>query len=414
MGIIIGTVIGNYIDDVLFEFVSAYFLHNILKKYYGLSIRDAFKIGYDKDVVHDIIYYSVQGSILPLIGSVVNTFVFFTLINNINAYTTWVAIISTGMTFANQIRQFGDMAIQNSIAEAYPSGKRKLSEFYVSYSMRWRYLFMCLIAFIIVGIIPYLTVVVKSLKAFEYYQGAELFIIAGVVYRLLDPFWSLPDHIMNGANTPSTKSITAYNIIRVVEEVLKVFFIWYFVIFLRVQETWGLFGLVFLLGFGNYVPLIIKSIICYIYIEKKILHVKFYGMSTFVLPTVASIPMVFIARLWYSYVFFSLIDAIGIEFALVVSILLLVVVVLSTYFPIIALLGGFDDYQLWVFRKAVDLAGPSKSIFIFVYKLMEKSVKIARKTGMHGRFPIPYEAAHREIRELMEIKRIALQLQLHS
>lgn len=48
--------IGNYIDDVVFEVVSGSFLHKILKKYYGLSIRDAFKIGYDKDV-------SVQNSI---------------------------------------------------------------------------------------------------------------------------------------------------------------------------------------------------------------------------------------------------------------------------------------------------------------------------------------------------------------
>lgn len=141
------------------------------------------------------------------------------------------------------------------------------------------------------------------------------------------------------------------------------------------------------------------------------MHVKFYGISTFVLPTIASFPMVFIARIWYATAFFPLKAAIGFEFALVVSLILLVIVIIFTYFPIITLLGGFDDYQLFVFKKALDLSGPSKIIFTFIYKLMQISVKIAKKIRMHGRFPIPYEDAHREIRELMELKRSALHAQ---
>ena len=41
-------------------------------------------------------------------------------------------------------------------------------------------------------------------------------------------------------------------------------------------------------------------------------------------------------------------------------------------------------------------------------KIIDKNIKWARKLGWHGRFPIPYEEAHREIRELMEIKRVEL------
>ncbi len=35
-------------------------------------------------------------------------------------------------------------------------------------------------------------------------------------------------------------------------------------------------------------------------------------------------------------------------------------------------------------------------------------VIIAKKFGWHARFPIPYEEAHQEIKELMEIKHVAL------
>jgi hypothetical protein len=82
-----------------------------------------------------------------------------------------------------------------------------------------------------------------------------------------------------------------------------------------------------------------------------------------------------------------------------------VIIVFVTYFPLICILGGFDDYQLFVFKKALEISGPSKPIFGFIYKLMLKSVEIARKLGTHGRFPIPYEEAHHEIRQLMELKR---------
>jgi hypothetical protein len=400
MGIILGTIIGNFLDDVMFEVVAAYYLNRIMKKYYGLTIRDAFKIGYDKDTLRNIFFYSAQSAFIPFLSSAATTYVFFALLENINGYATWTALIATGMSFAGQIRQFKDMSLQNSIAEAYPSGKKKLSEFYVSYSIKWRYLFSLLIATIIVGIIPYFFSMVKSLRAFEFYQGAEMFILAGVFARISEPFLQLPDAIMNGA-----RHITAFNITRVIQEILNIVFTYYFVIVLRVQETWGIFGLVFLLGFKNWVPWIIKTILCYIYIEKRILHVKIYWFTSFILPIVASLPHILIARIWYVIAFIPMKAALGLEVTLAISVSLLFGVILLSYFPLIALFGGFDDYQMFVFKKAVDLSGPSKPIFIFIQKIMDKSVKLSKKIGLHGRFPIPHEDAHREVRELMELKR---------
>jgi hypothetical protein len=52
----------------------------------------------------------------------------------------------------------------------------------------------------------------------------------------------------------------------------------------------------------------------------------------------------------------------------------------------------------------VDLSGPSKFLFVPVLKRIKISVKIGRKLGLHGKFAIPHETAHRQILELMEIK----------
>jgi hypothetical protein len=403
MGIIIGNVIGGYLDDVAFEFVAGYFLHKVLQKHFGLSLRDVFRVKYDRDVLRDIFYYSMQGALIPLLSSFVATYSLFTYVGNINAYTTWSAIIGRGIGFAGQIRQFGDFALQNSIAEAFPNGKKKLAEFYFSSSVKWRYMFMIMIALIIFAIYPFFVVLINEMGALRYYRGAEMFIIPGIFIRLLWPFVEMPDAIMLGS-----KRITQINVIRVGEECAKLFFVWLFVIVLRVQETWGLIGVTFLIGFKDWVPTWIKTTVCYIYINKSVMKLKVNWRGTILIPLIASLPNIAMAQFWYNVVFFPMKAVLGLETTLAISIALFFMVVIFTYFPLIAMLGGLDDYQLFTFRKAVGLAGPSKPLFKAVEWLVLKGVIVAKKLGWHARYPIPPEDAHREIKELMEIKRTSL------
>ncbi len=403
MGILLGNVIGTYVDDIAFEFLSAYYLNKILKKYFGLSLRDAFRAKYDREVLHDIWVYGLQGSLLPILDSFVGTYALLVYVANIPAYATWAGLIATGMSFASQVNQFGDFALETAIAESYPNGKRKLAEFYVSCSIKWRCFFMIMLSFVILGVVPFFAVAVQELSAFQNYQRAEMFIIPGIISRFLWAFVLVPDAIMWGA-----KRISQHTAIRVAEDICKLFFTWLFVIVLRVQVTWGIVGLVFLIGFQDMVAIWIKTLACFWYIEKRILHVNIYWWTTFIVPVLASLPNIALAQFWYYTAFFPLKDALGLEVTLALSIAIYFIIIVFTYFPLCALLGGFDDYQVFVFRKAVDLAGPSKPIFRAVLKLIDANVKRARKWGWHGRFPIPYEDAHREIRELMEIKRTAL------
>jgi len=68
------------------------------------------------------------------------------------------------------------------------------------------------------------------------------------------------------------------------------------------------------------------------------------------------------------------------------------------------LLGGWDDYQMFMFGKAVDLSGPSKPFFKPLYKFMQKCVSLAKRLGTHGKFPIPHEKAHQQATEIMRMK----------
>ncbi len=369
-------------------------------KYFGLRVRDLFEMRYDKVVLRDIVFYGLQGSVLPFVGNFAGTFVFFTYVGNINAYAYWSAIIGMGMGLAGQMGQFGDFALTVAIAESYSSGKKTLAEFYVTYSLRWRFFFMVMLGSIIFGMMPFYFVAIKNLAAYEYYQGIEIFILPAIFSRLAWVFVEIPDSVMWGA-----KHITAHNTIRVIEEFGKIFFAWLFVIVLRIQETWGLIGLTYLIGFRDWVPICIKTAACYVYVRYRILKVRIHWVPTFVIPFLSSLPAMALAQVFYHTGFFPLVDAIGLLPTLVIAIAIFFIFIVYTYFPLNALLGGFDDYQLFIFSKAVNLSGPSKPIFKGVLRLINNSVKIARKLKLHGRFPIPYEAANLEVRELLELKR---------
>jgi len=78
---------------------------------------------------------------------------------------------------------------------------------------------------------------------------------------------------------------------------------------------------------------------------------------------------------------------------------------LGVFFPMMGFLGGFDDYSLFVLHKAIQISGPSKGLLTMVEKLLLKCVGVSKKIRMHNRFAIPYQEAHKEIEELMQLKK---------
>ena len=405
MMIILGHVIGSYVDDVLFSFVSMYFLHKILKKYFGLSVRDVFKVGWSKEVIRDVLYYGAQGSVFPILAGFVETWVLLLWVAEINSFTTWVALIGTGMGLAGPIGQFGDFALQTSIAESYSNGKKKLAEFYLAYSMRWRLFFMTMLTMVLFAAMPFFIIAVRDLNAFKYYEGAELFLIPGIIYKLLRIYVDIPTSVMIGA-----KKISQHNILRVIEEFGKLFFTWLLVSVFRIHETWGLIGLTLIVGYRHVIPYFgIKALGGMLYVHKKLFPVRFYPVITFFIPIIASLPSIGVAQLFYHTLFPVMRDGIGLVATLAIAIAILFIIILFTFFPLNALLGGFDDYQLHTFKKAIKLSGPSKPIFNQVYKLTMIGAKYAKKIGWHGKFPIPWQAAHKEMRELMKMKRATME-----
>jgi len=306
MGMAIFGVIGNYIDDLIMLPVSAMYLNRIMKKHMGYSLGTALKFKVGKDVYRNAIKYGVPGSILPIFTSAVNTFILLAYSTNIPAYITWSALAGFGSNFASIMGQFGDFSLSTNIAESYPSGKKTLAEFYVSYSLRWRFFFRMLFFMAIIAAIPYLYLMVESNPGLLWYLPGFVFLMPNLIKSLFSPFLELADAIMYGS-----EKINEYQIIRAIEEVLKLFFIWLFIFAIRVQDHWGMVGIIFLFIFQNYIPYVIKTVLCYIYIEKKVLHIKVYWMPTMVIPFICALPALLFARVWLVTVFPYMMAALG-------------------------------------------------------------------------------------------------------
>lgn len=126
-------------------------------------------------------------------------------------------------------------------------------------------------------------------------------------------------------------------------------------------------------------------------------------MTTFIIPLISALPIMGIAFLWNNYVFPPLSDAISVLPAAALTIAVgFIILPLGIFLPLTGLLGGWDDFQLKTFKKAVELSGPSKFITVPFYKAVELGVRLNPK--LHNRFKIPWERAERQIKELQIMK----------
>jgi hypothetical protein len=397
-GATIGMAIGGYVDDFFAMWLSAYYFDKIMKPY-GITFRETWRFEIGKDVIRNCLWFGLQVSIVPIINTATGTWMMLMYLDALPQYTTWKVLAGFAAGIAG-IVGVGDFALTSALAESYSNGKRKLSEFYVSYSFKWAGFFNMLFLEILLGYLPLVVYFVHNLPDLENYAPATIFIVPLLLQKVTGMFVDPPNSILTG-----TLHIGFYTFVRVFEEVLQVFFVWLFLYGLRIPEVYGVQGVVFVIALEHFFPRMIKMVMCWIYIHKKVLRVRIFVMPTFVIPIVSGLPILFVSSLWNAYFVYPLIDAIGLIPAAVVVVLSGVFFIpFFIYLPLTGLLGGWDDFQIAIFRKAVQLSGPSKIFFVPFFKSIMFGVAISKKIGLHNRFRIPWEDAQREIAELMQMK----------
>ncbi|MHA1792116.1 MAG: hypothetical protein ACTSVI_05685 [Promethearchaeota archaeon] len=402
MGMAIGAAIGAYIDDFFAMWLAAHYFNKAMKPF-GVTARDCFGIVFTKEIAKECLWFGFQVSIVPIINTTTGTMMLLMYVDALPQYSTWVTLngIAAGISGVVNV---GSFRLTAALAESYMNGKVKLSRFYLEQTFKWNGFLMCFLTFTLLSILPMLVGEITQLPGLENYRLAAPFIIPTLIHQFFKPWIDIPNSVLVAA-----RHITFYTFVRLTEEALQVFFIWLYLYVLRLNVVFGFPGIVFILAFEHFFPRIIKMTMCWIYIHKKIFKLKLNLMQTFIIPIFSALPTLAFGFLYYTFMFGPIKNAfevfLGIYALLVPAAIYifigLVVIPIFVFLPLTGYLGGWDDFGLLQFRKAVDLSGPSKPISMLLYKAVLFG---ARKSPYHNKYPIDWSGAAREIEELMILK----------
>ncbi len=400
MGATFGAAIGAYVDDFFAMGLSLHYLGKVVEPF-GIKKRDLWRRDFGRDVWTKCIKLGAQMSITPIVNSFTGSFMMFMYLDALPQYATFktLAGLAGGIVGIVNVGSFNSTPL---IAESYMNDKEELAGFYITTSIRWNGFLMWLLTAVLVAFLPMVMTVILALPELENYVLAQAFLIPMLIHTLFRPYIDFPNGILLG-----TEKVTFYTFARVFEEGLQVFFIWFFLYGIKLQESmvFGIDGVVFILAFEHFFPRLIKMIMCWIYINRTLLAIKINWWQTLVGPLICAVFVFFFGQFWKFTVFQPMLNLFGVLPTAAITLLVgLLVIPFLIYLPLTGFFGCWDDFGIETFRKAVDLSGPSKFIVNIFYKSTLLGIK---HSPFHNRFKIPWEIAEQQIQELNEIKRNA-------
>lgn len=398
MTISFGTTFAYYMRDFFMFAVQIWVIRPILKPM-GITLKELFIPRFSKQVVKTAFKAGLSVTGVSLLGQGIAYAMTMMYVDSISAYTTFIVLSGSATSFINFIDFFGKVDITTPFSEAYRNGKNKLSLFYVAQGLKyWGWAngaMMCMFA----AFLGVLSETLLSIPGLGNYALIGIFMMPSWIYKFFLPLAEQGDTIL-----VSAMRLKVYQMVRILEEVIKV--VW--VVLLLYVFKWQLMGslaIAYVLIFAVAVPQWIKTVIVWIYIRRHLLAYTVPVWQAIAAPLLAGLVNFGIITLYLTYVHPIYLPALGPLVAGIITIVIVLLVFPNILFPFFyGLLGGWDDFGLATFQKAMTIAGPSK---IF-YRLGEKlTVWAARHSPLTNRFPIPHADAIEEIKSLTEMKKQA-------
>ncbi len=171
---------------------------------------------------------------------------------------------------------------------------------------------------------------------------------------------------------------------------------------LKLPQTYGYSMIVWLLPCAELPAILLKVIMNYIYINKKIVKIKIPLYQSWAAPIISTFLIYFINEMFVKFVFLPMTYYFNFLIPLVLAILVFIIIVpFFVYFPLTGIFGAWDDASLEVLKKATMISGPGKVIAVPMFKILSK---VSRLSPLHNKFGIDDSLALKEARELMEIR----------
>nr|MDO8119357.1 hypothetical protein [Candidatus Sigynarchaeota archaeon] len=394
MGIAIGACIGVYVDDFFAMWLSAWFFTQSMKGE-GIKARDCFRVGFNWGIIKECVIFGVKTGAWSLIGVFTGQVLLWINIIFIPQFTTFSTLCGLMSGISGFVNWGGVSAPTPLIAEAFMNGKKKLTQYYFAQSLRYIVLFQLLF---LPSILTVYLVLNKFFVAFNmvYYIAALPFFFSTLIRNFQQPYTSFADSIQLGTNHP-----TFLMWLRGSEEMLKIFFMLLWIVWLDLPGKYGLPALVWIIPCGEYPAILYKTILSYLFTHKKVVKIKIMYWQTLAAPIMSGAVVFGLLITMLNFVFNPVEAALGFYPALGFAIGILLLLLLFGYLPLTALFGAWDTTSLADFKSAARMSGPSKWFVWPMYLLTEKACK---KSKLFNRFAFPAEEALAEARDLLEQK----------
>jgi O-antigen/teichoic acid export membrane protein len=397
MGIAIGSAIGTYVDDFLGTVVAAVFFTKVMKNE-GITVRDCFGHNFTWDLVKDPLIFGLKTGLPGLLSGITGLIILWEYILFLPQYTTFSTLVGMAGTFIWIIASV-NVNLTPLYSEAYLNGKKKLTQYYIGQG--FRYSAINLGFFLSIFLIVYISIEDIMIElGIVFYLLMIPFILPLIFRSSLNPIIGQADQLIVGANKPNFLFK-----VRILEEILKVLVMTAWLVWLKLPEKYGLIAIIWILTCGDLFAILIKTVICYIYINRNIIKIKIPWWQCVVAPTFATLITLGFNYLGKFLIFDALRNQFGLIVALIPTVVLFIVSAMFIYFPGTAILGGWDEGNIESFKKVVKMCGPST----FLVKPMFKLVLFAtRISPLHNKFPVDNQEAEKEALELLELKRAGI------
>ncbi|MEX2682443.1 MAG: hypothetical protein Q6373_012650 [Candidatus Sigynarchaeota archaeon] len=392
MGIAMGSVLGLYLDDFVAMIVSGYLLAKHLKPW-GIEFKDLFRVEFDRHLVKECVLFGLRTGIPGLLVAntqVIGLTLFLALLPQ---YTTFVVLSGMATQLVAITQRLVDQDFSPLFTEAYQNGKKKLCQYYHAHAMRFFAINTGFAMAIMLIVMTVLGDVFAALKL-ERYMLTLPFLVPAAISRVSKTYFNYPEGIIIAAHKP-----TQYMILKIIEEGLRILFLLLTVVVFRVQNL-GIYGVVYVLSLVDYPAYLLKAIIAYTYIDRRLFKLRLMTWQTFVAPSL-SCGILFVVFVTLKI---SVLDPLmrwNTIVAIAIGIAGIAILVFTFYFPLTVLLGGWDDNSISDFRKVVKMTGPSKIIVNPIAKMIFKTVPVAR---LHNRYKYDETEAFVELKELVALR----------
>jgi hypothetical protein len=393
MGIAIGSCIGLYVDDFIAMIVSAFYFTKTMKKF-GYTAISCFKITFDWKLVKEVLIFGFKTGVPGLVGVAVNLAILTIWLDYLPQYATFKILLMVGGSIGNQIEWANGVSITPLVAESYLNGKKKLCQYYLGQNVRFSALvqgFLFSVLLIVSLILPIIFVNIGMAQ----YLIALVFVVPAMLSSMPIPYANVLSQVIVGSNNPNINIV-----IGIISDLIRLFTIALTVMWLRMPITYGMDALIWILTCGEVPAYIFRIIASYIFVNKKVFKIKIPGMQAGFAIGGATVVTTISLYLMKELVFLPLTE-LNFTVGLILFIFVALFTVLFVYFPMTALLGGWDDVNVREFGKAAKMSGPSKFIVWPIFKSVEY---FTQRSKLHGKFAMDSKEAFEEAEALYQLK----------